>query len=137
MRAQRALRGVTHFYQGTAEEEEEGPAGNDDANLKNSIRIQRQFVACCPNAACNMRRHMPHVAHVFTQCATRDAALFESREGDYLVRLRLQANPFGHGFLPLAINAIRRTIVRHAKRQSDGGRGRAETAAEAEWPLRP
>lgn len=101
MRAQRALRGVTHFYQGAAEGEEEGPAGNDDANLKNSIRIQRQFVACCPNAACNMRRHMPHATcgtRVHAMRATRDAALFE-REEDYLVRLRLQANPFGPGFL--------------------------------------
>lgn len=69
----RALRGVTHFYQGAAA----GPAGNDDANLKNSIRIQRQFVACCPNAACtaaDMRRHMPHAT-----CGTRVHAMRNER----------------------------------------------------------
>lgn len=72
---------------------------------------------------------MPHVCHTCSRNATRRCPFWLQAE-DYLVRLRLQANPFA-SWLPLAINAIRRTIVRHAKRQ----RGqRSEAGEAADWP---
>lgn len=69
---------------------------------------------------CRMCCHMPHAAATRVHATQRERRcpfwFAEEAEEDYLVRLRLQANPFA-SWLPLAINAIRRTIVRHAKRQ--------------------